>query len=147
MSKYIAESLRTLVREQDKGCCAYCHSPESLSLTPFEIDHILSLSRGGETEFHNLCLCCPSCNRYKSAHQFAVDLESALPAPIFHPRQEVWETHFRWSSDRLQIIGRTPTGRATIHALAMNRSRIIELRKVWAKLGHAPWAVPALEGD
>jgi hypothetical protein len=147
MSKYIAESLRTLVREQDNGCCAYCHSPESLSLTPFEIDHILPLSRGGETEFHNLCLCCPSCNRYKSAQQFVVDLESALRAPLFHPRQEVWETHFRWSGDRLQIIGRTPTGRATIHALAMNHSRIIELRKVWAKLGHAPWVGPSLEGD
>lgn len=147
MSRYIAESLRTLVWEQDDGRCAYCHSPESLSLTPFEIDHILPLSRGGETEFYNLCLCCPSCNRYKSARQFAVDLESDISAPLFHPRQEVWETHFHWSSDRLQIIGRTPTGRATVHALAMNRPRIIELRKVWAKLGHAPWAVSALEGD
>ncbi len=138
MSRHIAESLRTVVWEQDKGCCAYCRSPESLSLTPFEIDHITPLSRGGETEFSNLCLCCPSCNRHKSAQQFAIDRESGESVVLFHPRRETWEAHFRWSSDTLYIVGLTPTGRATIDALCMNRPRLVELRNVWAKLGHKP---------
>lgn len=136
MSRYIPEWLRTLVREHDKGCCAYCHAPESLSIVPFEIDHIAPLSQGGGTEFRNLCLCCPSCNRYKSAQQTAVDSYSGARVSLFHPRQEVWDTHFRWSNDHLYIIGLTSTGRATVDALEMNRPRLVELRKVWAKLGH-----------
>lgn len=147
MSRYIAESLRTLVWEQDDGRCAYCRSPESLSLTPFEIDHIVPLSRGGKTEFHNLCLCCPSCNRYKSAQQFIVDPESGTNVPIFHPRRDTWQTHFRWNIEDLHIIGLTPIGRATVRALAMNRLRLVELRRVWVKLGHAPWAGHEVEGD
>jgi hypothetical protein len=28
------------VREIDNGLCAYCHTPEALTVTTFEIDHI-----------------------------------------------------------------------------------------------------------
>ena len=39
---------------------------ESLTVTTFEIEHIIPRSKGGETAFENLCLACPTCNRYKS---------------------------------------------------------------------------------
>ena len=37
----------------------------------------------------------------------------------FHPREDVWEDHFRWSEDKPgELVGRTSTGRATVEALA-----------------------------
>jgi hypothetical protein len=53
--------------------------------------------------------------------------------PLFHPRQDLWSDHFRWSGARL--IGRTTTGRATILALGMSRADVIGIRKVLIKLG------------
>lgn len=41
--------------------CVYCSSENKLT-----IDHILPISRGGTNEFHNLVLCCQSCNSKKS---------------------------------------------------------------------------------
>ena len=35
---------------------------------PFEIDHILALSNGGETELSNLQLLCQKCNRSKGIY-------------------------------------------------------------------------------
>ena len=47
---------------------------------------------------------------------------------IRHPRQDVWHEHFVWSKDSLFLVGLTPTGRATIEALRLNRAGIINLR-------------------
>ena len=40
-------------------------------------------------------------------------------APVFNPRTEKWQDHFEMRES--QILGRTPMGRATVAALAMNR--------------------------
>jgi hypothetical protein len=37
---------------------------------------------------------------------------------LFHPRQDVWDDHFRWSGHVL--VGRTDIGRTTIAVLAIN---------------------------
>lgn len=66
MSLYIPIELRRRIMEVDRSCCAYCHSAESLMGVTFEIEHILPISAGGVTEFDNLCLSCPTCNRHKS---------------------------------------------------------------------------------
>lgn len=42
---------------------AYCRTPEALTVTTFEFEHIIPLSAGGQTVFDNLCLACP-CNKY-----------------------------------------------------------------------------------
>jgi len=37
----------------------------------FEIDHIIPLADGGKNQDQNLCLSCPTCNRYKAARTTA----------------------------------------------------------------------------
>lgn len=141
MRVHIPGELRAWVRQRDQERCAYCRSPEELSIAVFEIDHIVPVSQGGDNDPQNLCLCCPRCNRYKSAQQHAVDLQSGEIVLLFHPRQQSWGEHFCWSDDRLRIVGLTASGRATIDALAMNRDQIVRLRNVWRKLNYAPWAI------
>ncbi|MCI0641826.1 MAG: hypothetical protein L0Y72_13640 [Gemmataceae bacterium] len=56
-----------------------------------------------------------------------------ISAALFHRRRDEWAKHFRWSKN-WRVIGLTPTGRATVDALAMNRIAVIAIRKAWAKL-------------
>ena len=58
----------------------------------------------------------------------AVDPETQTADPIFHPRRQRWQEHFAWSEDHLRIIGLTPTGRATITLLHLNRASLLHLR-------------------
>ena len=138
MSVYIASALQRQVREQFADCCAYCRTAESLTVTIFEFEHIVPISAGGKTVFHNLCLSCPTCNRYKSTRQNAVDPETKETVSLFHPQQQAWDEHFFWSQDSTEIIGITPTGRATIATLKTNRPQLIRVRKMWVKLGEHP---------
>jgi hypothetical protein len=66
MSVYVSVELRRQVSERFTDCCAYCHTAENLTVAIFEVEHILPRSAGGETAFENLCVACPTCNRYKS---------------------------------------------------------------------------------
>lgn len=65
MSVYIPVELQRQIRAHFANYCAYCLTAESLTVTIFEFEHIMPRSAGGETVFDNLCLACPSCNRYK----------------------------------------------------------------------------------
>lgn len=76
------------------------------------------------------------CDRYKHARQTAVDPQTNEEVPLFHPRQQIWSEHFAWNEDRTRLVGLTPTGRATVIVLAMNRPRITNLRRLWVKLGY-----------
>ncbi len=133
MTPAIPAELRAQVHQRDRGRCAYCRTPEALTITAFEIDHIVPLSAGGQTTLDNLCLTCPACNRFKAARQTATDPDTGRLVPLFHPRRDQWTAHFTWSDDRQRIIGLTPTGRATVEALRMNRAQMVNLRRIWEK--------------
>lgn len=107
-------------------------------MTTFEFEHIIPRSAGGETVFENLCLACPSCNRYKATRQTAVDPITGETVSLFHPQRQLWEEHFSWNNDATEIIGLTPVGRATISALKMNRPQLIRVRGMWVKMGEHP---------
>ena len=64
MSVYVSAELRRRIRAHFRDHCAYCRTPESLTVVIFEFEHILPRSLGGATSFENLCLSCPTCNRY-----------------------------------------------------------------------------------
>ncbi len=130
----VSSDLRIRVQQLDHARCAYCQTPEVLTITAFEIDHIIPVSAGGATTLENLCLTCPACNRFKAARQTATDPDTARVVPLYHPRRDGWSAHFAWSSDRQRILGITPTGRATAEALRTNRPQLINLRRIWAKL-------------
>jgi len=136
MSPSISASLRSQVRNLDQDRCAYCQTPEELTVTTFEVDHITPSSAEGETTLDNLCLACPFCNRHKGKRHSATDPETGHSVPLYHPRRHKWSVHFAWSNDTSQIVGLTPTGRATVEALQMNRPRIVRLRQLWAKMGY-----------
>jgi len=55
---------------------------------------------------------------------------------LFNPRVEVWAKHFYWVGAK--INGLTPTGRATIEALQMNRSLAVAIRNEEALRGRHP---------
>jgi hypothetical protein len=53
--------LRGKVFRRDGYLCAYCKDEDG----PFEIDHIVPVTRGGSNELENLCVACKPCNSSK----------------------------------------------------------------------------------
>lgn len=131
----IAATLRRRIQELDTGRCAYCRAPEALSVSTFEIDHIAPQSAGGTAVESNLCLACPACNRAKGSLQAARDSLTGTVVALFHARRDAWTEHFAWDDEQVVIRGLTPTGRATVTALRMNRPQIVRLRRLWVSVG------------
>ena len=102
----------------------------------FHIDHIVPIVDGGVTEESNLALACVSCSLRKEARRSAVDPRTGKIVPLFHPRRQRWSGHFRWRG--AWIVGITPTGRATIAALQLNRLLIVAIRLEEAEHGRHP---------
>lgn len=146
MSEFHAsESLRAEVRERARGRCEYCLSQMKFSLSSFVMDHIVPLSLGGRTVSENLAFACPGCNMHKAVQKTALDPLTGRAAALFNPRGQEWSDHFGWSEDSSEIIGRTPTGRATVEALQLNREGLRNLRGVLKLVGyHPPVALPEL---
>ncbi|MEH2322515.1 MAG: HNH endonuclease [Nostoc sp.] len=92
----------------------------------------------GKLERENLCLACPSCNRYKATRQTAIDPNTHNEVKLFNPQQQLWADHFTWSEDGTEILGLTTIGRATISTLKMNRLQLTRVRKMWVKMGEHP---------
>jgi hypothetical protein len=138
VSVYISVQLRSRVRTHFKDRCAYCRTPEDLTVAIFEFEHIKPRSAGGKTQFENLCLACPTCNRFKSVRQSAPDPLTQEDSPLFHPQQEQWSDHFAWSEDATEVVGLTAIGRAAASALRMNRTQLVRIRLMWAALGEHP---------
>lgn len=131
MSKrYITAAEQQQIIERADRRCEYCKCTMDYSSQPFEIEHIIPLAAGGETSLENLALSCGGCNGHKYTKVEAFDPVSQTQVPLYHPRQQAWQDHFGWSVDYLQMIGLTPIGRATIEALRLNRSGVINLRKL-----------------
>lgn len=93
---------------------------------------------GGQTDLDNLALACQGCNNHKYTRTEAIDTVTGDIVPLFHPRHHVWDEHFAWTEDFLLMIGLTPTGRATIEALKLNRTGVINLRRVLQAIGEHP---------
>lgn len=116
-----------LVRQRAVARCEYCRMHQSLQGGTFHIEHVVPASRGGDSELANLALACPGCNLHKSNRTEFVDPLTGETVPLFHPRQGSWREHFEW--DEFEIVGLTPTGRATVAALKFNDPRRIRIRQ------------------
>ncbi len=126
----ISAKLRRLVRQRAQGYCEYCLCPEACATQSHSVEHILPLSRGGTNDEDNLALSCQGCNGSKYNKTQAFDSLSGRMVPLFHPRKHDWHRHFAWSTDCLRLAGLTPTGRATIEELNLNRDGVIRLRRL-----------------
>lgn len=134
----ISEDLQQKVRLRAKYLCEYCHASEQWQYVPFTIEHIIPLADRGTDTFENLALSCFHCNRKKSNKTTAIDPKSGAEVPLFNPRQSSWSEHFIWSADGLLIVGITPSGRATVATLVLNRERVINIRAADKAIGRHP---------
>jgi hypothetical protein len=130
--------IRREVWERANGCCEYCQTPEAYSVCAFAVDHVLPASLGGSTIQVNLALACPGCNGHKGKKTQGLDSLTGNWVRLFDPRRESWYEHFAWSADGLTILGLTTVGRATVIALKMNRTGIMNIRQVLLKVGRHP---------
>lgn len=136
--KHISAEMRRLVADRAGGCCEYCRCQAKYASDSFSIDHIRPRSQQGETVPENLALSCFGCNQHKAKRTNAVDPVIDRMVSLFHPRQHRWEEHFAWSDDFTLMLGVTPIGRATIAALQLNRTGLVNLRLVLYTIGEHP---------
>ncbi len=129
-SDRISASLRQTICDRAQNCCEYCGCPAEYLPDSFTIDHIQPHQSGGLSTLENLAWACNGCNGYKHTRTLYIDPETEEEVMLFNPRKENWDNHFTWISNYRQIIGRSPTGRATIDALKLNRSGLMNLRRL-----------------
>lgn len=86
----------------------------------------------------NLARFCPGCNNRKYVAVSAPDPVSGEAVPLYNPRQDERGEHFLWSEDQSLMIGISPTGRAAIARLELNRQNMVNLRRVLFSAGLYP---------
>jgi hypothetical protein len=116
--------------------CEYCGLSQAGQEARFHVDHIRPVAENGPTVLENLALACVSCSLRKGARSVGKDPLTYREAPLFHPRTDRWSVHFRWRGCR--VVGLTPTGRATVGLLRMNRGIALAIRAEEAFRGRHP---------
>jgi hypothetical protein len=134
----ITAKLKAEVAQRANGCCEYCRSQAQFSPDPFSIEHIMPRSQGGTDNSNNLALACQGCNNRKYTHIKGRDPINGELVTLYHPRNQLWEAHFVWNEDFVIVVGLTPTGRATIERLQLNREGVVNLRRVLRAINQHP---------
>jgi hypothetical protein len=98
----------------------------SLSPEDFHVEHVVARKHGGGDNPENLAWACIFCNLYKGPNPAGFDPDTGKLTPLFHPRKDRWEEHFRLEG--AQIIGLTDVGRTTVWVLGMNSDILSSLR-------------------
>jgi len=134
----IPTKLRNRILQRDKFRCVYCPSQQSLLGSGLTLDHVIPQSLGGSSTEDNLCTACYDCNLIKADRIHYLDPATELRVSLFDPTHQQWRDHFRWNTDKTKIEGLTPTGRATVEALRLNRPKLVIARRYWLKTGIHP---------
>lgn len=134
----LTAKIRVRVAERSHYCCEYCRSQEQYSPDSFAVEHIKPIARGGTHDLNNLAFSCQGCNNRKYTHIEATDPTTQEIAPLYHPRQQKWSDHFAWNEDCSLVVGLTPTGRATIDKLQLNRIGLVNLRRILFEINEHP---------
>jgi 5-methylcytosine-specific restriction endonuclease McrA len=138
MSKRPTNAQREEVAKRAEFLCEYCLSQEKYSNSTFEVEHIISISKGGKTISQNLAFAFSGCNKHKSHRISALDKITKNEAAFYNPRKDIWSEHFSWNEDLTQIVGLTEKGRVTVSELKLNRQNVVNLRKILAAAGEHP---------
>ena len=107
-------------------------------MQPFSAEHIVPRSQNGVTALANLAWACQGCNNHKYNRSASRDPITGALVPLFHPRRDQWREHFAWNEDATILFGVSPTGRATVECLRLNRTGLVALRRVLVRVGEHP---------
>ena len=129
-------AMRRQVFERAGGCCEYCLLAEEDAFFPHEADRIIAVKHGGASTLENLALACFDCNRFKGSDIASRDTLSGELAPLFNPRTQRWDEHFRLEAG--QIFPLTSVGRVTTLLLKFNLPQRIEVRITLSRTGRYP---------
>ncbi len=136
--RYVTVPEKQAVAERAQGRCEYCQSRADFATQSFSVEHIIPVSLDGETELENLALACPGCNAHKYNKTRSSDPADEKVVPLYNPRTQQWQEHFRWNHDFSRIVGLTAVGRATVQALKLNRTGLVNIRKALFIVGLHP---------
>lgn len=131
-------SLRARIEARAEGRCEYCRAPQNACGYHFHLEHIVPTAMGGSDDEPNRALACASCNLAKSDRISARDPLTGIEVPLFHPRNQVWQEHFRWTEDQRTLVGLTSSGRATLVCLDLNSELRQAAREFWFAAGLLP---------
>ena len=119
-------ALRAFVWERAGGRCEYCRlHQDDYEYKTFHVEHIIAKQHGGSDDPETLCLACSECNWAKGTNLAGL-LDGKL-YPLFNPRKQNWNRHFRW--EQTTLVGKTKTGIVTVQVLNMNNASRLMLRE------------------
>jgi len=107
MSVYLSVALRRQLEAADDHCCDYCQTGQFNSGQRMVPDHVVPESKGGITEYENLCFACRLCNEFKGSRVTGIDPATGQTVSLYHPRQQAWAEHFVWEDSGTRILGIT----------------------------------------
>ena len=120
-------AVRHLVRERAGNRCEYCRLPQEAYDLTFHVEHIVASQHQQNDDPSNLAFACDRCNLHKGTNLATIDHQTGDRVDVFNPRKDSWDEHFSFVG--AEIVGLTPTGRATARLLHMNSERRLLLRK------------------
>lgn len=132
----ISKPLRRFVIQRAHSRCEYCLLHQDDSPDTHQVDHIIAYRHKGKTRRDNLACACAECNRNKGTDFGTLDLTTGEVIFLFNPRQQKWKDHFQLAGP--QIIGLTPTGKATIELLHLNDDHRLLEREMLMTAGRYP---------
>ena len=137
--RHIPAAVGRRVRAAAGDRCGYCQAAQRYVFATLEIEHITPVADGGTDAEHNLWVACRLCNGHKAGKVTGTDPSSGVLYRLSNPRTERWADHFGWSPDGVRVVGRTPTGRATVAALQLDSDPIaLAVRAGWVAAGWHP---------
>jgi hypothetical protein len=138
VGKRRGDSFRERIEIRAAWRCEYCRAPQSACGYRFHLEHVTPSAEGGSDDVENRALACAACNLAKSDRMTGMDPQTKRLVPLFNPRCQLWNDHFRWANDRQTIVGLTPEGRATARVLKLNEEMRLEARTIWFEVGLLP---------
>lgn len=132
------KSVKEFVASRAHWCCEYCLSPVDYSSDPFAIEHVMPIVKGGKSDLMNLAFSCLGCNNFKFTATQGRDPDTGIEVPLYNPRTDIWSEHFHWEDGFTKIIGHSPTGRAMVEKLHLNRPGLVNLRTALIAIGKHP---------
>lgn len=117
------------VRTRFGGRCGYCSVSEIESGGALTVDHYIPLSANGDDSDDNLVYCCFRCNTFKG--DFAPSSDDLIHGyRVLHPLRDDAATYFKEDLESGLLIPIHETGRFHINLLQLNRTPLVEHRRL-----------------